>query len=190
MVTTVLAAELGRLRTRESAPTLDVRHRLMFEPITDSVVMPYAALAEGAWLCLVVASRTSGPGRAGHVTLTTDQLATSSGRLILDRDDADGFACLLWPTQVFLRWPGGAFPILARVLVDELRTPGTLHLPGENVADHARLAGRLPNVRPPAVTVMLDRLHQVGLLTTDPAGGRRLTVPDLTHQPQHETGSR
>jgi hypothetical protein len=48
----------------------------------------------------------------------------------------------------------------------------------------------LPNVRPPAVTAMLDRLQQVGLLTPDPAGGRRLTVPDLLDQPQHGTGSR
>jgi hypothetical protein len=184
MVDTVLAAELGRLRTRGSAAALDVRHRLLFEPVTDSVVMPYARLAEEAWLCLVVASRTTEPGRPAHVTLTKEQLVTSSGRLILDPDDTDGFACLLWPTQVFLRWPGGAFPVLARVLAGELRIPGTLHVPGERVADHGRLARRVPSVRPPAVKVMLDRLHRFGLLTSDPAGGCRLTVPDpLQQQP-------
>jgi hypothetical protein len=189
MVKAVLAAELGRLPTRTPTSAADVRHRLLHEPQTDSVLMPYCFLG-GAWLCLVVATRAVGPGRTGHVALTEDRLATCWPRLILDPDDADGVACLLWPTHVFLRWPGGAYPLLARVVVDELRTPGTLHVPGENVADHARLAGRLPNVRPPAVKVMLGRLQQVGLLTPDPAGGRSLTVPDLLGQPQHGTASR
>jgi hypothetical protein len=185
MVKTVVAAELGRLHTRAPAPATNVRHRLLHEPQTDSVVMPYCSLG-GAWLCVVVATRTVGPGRPGHLTLTDDRLATCWPRLILDSDDADGLACLLWPTQVFLRWPGGTFAALARVVVDELRIPGTVHVPGDRVADHGRLAGRLPNLRPPAVKVMLDRLYRVALLTADPGGGCRLTIPDLL-QPQPAT---
>jgi hypothetical protein len=150
--------------------------------------MPYC-FAGGTWLCLVVAARETGPRRPNHLALTDAQISAASERLILDIDDLDGFALLLWPAQAFLHWPGGAVPVLARVLVEELRPPGTVHLPGEAITDHARLAVRLPNVRPPAVKLMLNRLHRFGFLGADPAGGYTLTIPDAPHpQRVHANG--
>jgi hypothetical protein len=178
MTQTVREAELGRLSTPRRAPTDDVRHRLLFVAPLDAVVMPFSRVSGGGWLCLVVAARDSGQNRPRHLVLTEDQLAAASARLVLDVDDHDGLALLLWPARVFLRWPGGAFPILARVLAEEVRVPGTLHLPVQAVADHGRLAARLPNARPPAVARMLDRLHRAGFLDPDPTGGHTLTLPE------------
>jgi hypothetical protein len=177
MIQTVLRADLGRLCVPRRPPGDDIRHRLLFVASHRAVVMPYARAGGRRWLCLVVAARDVGNRRPGHLALAEDEVCAAPGELVVDVNDHDGLALLLWPARVFLRWPGGALIVLARVLVEELRQPGTLHIPGEAVADHGRLATRLPIIRPPGVGRMLDRLHHAGLLNPDPAGGLTLTIP-------------
>jgi hypothetical protein len=78
------------------------------------------------WNCPATGVARSSPptgpvgARPSHIALTNNQIAGASRRLVLHVDDNDGLALLLWPAQVFLRWPGGAMPVLARVLVEEL----------------------------------------------------------------------
>jgi hypothetical protein len=172
---TAVEADLGRLYQPPHTQA-GMRHRLLFVADIEAVAMPYSH-AGGAWHCMVVATRQTGATRPGHLVLTEQELVAATGRLVLDVTDEDGLAQLLWPARVFLRWPGGAFPPLAQLLVEELRVPGTLHIPAETVADLGRLSGRLPNTRPPAVARMLETLRRVGFLTADPAGGQTLTIP-------------
>jgi hypothetical protein len=157
-----------------------VRHRLLHLSDLDAIVLPYCRTADRGWLCQVVAARTPRPGPRppSQVALTDDEIAVASPRLMLATDrDRDGYATLLWPALVFLRWPGGGVPSLARLLVDELRQPGTVHIRREPLDDLIRLALRLPVVRPPAVKIMLARLVSKGFLTPDPAGSYNLTLP-------------
>jgi hypothetical protein len=136
---------LGRLG-REDAATTGSRHLLLFVPGQQMVVMPFARVAAG-WDCVIVGSRA--PRQAHHLTLTDEHVAAASPTIPVDAErDPDGYARLVWMSQAFRCWPGGAMLAFAGHIVDQLRIPCSVQVAAPALADHNRIAARLPNTRP------------------------------------------
>jgi hypothetical protein len=167
------AVPLGQL-SYSTTPAFWPRHHLLHLPDVGLVVAATCRAGDQGWHCVIVASRTPRPG---PVVLSTDQLAAASTSMLADAaHDPDGYA-MLWQARVFQRWPGGPVFALARLIAERLRLPGDLRIPSSALADHGRIAGMLPNTRPPAVARLLDRLGSAGLLVGALAGDARITVP-------------
>jgi hypothetical protein len=102
--------------------------------------MPVCRLATG-WRCTLVATRAA--CASGHVRLTPELLATATATVSVNAErDPDDYARLLWLPRVFATWPGGTILALARLIVDQLRTAGSLDIPAQVLASHARRARR------------------------------------------------
>ena len=165
---------LGRLHGPDAA-TAGPRHRLLYLESSQMVVLPNTR-ASGGWECIVVATRAR--RYAHHLTLTDAEIAAASPTAPADAErDPDGYARLVWTSEAFRRWPGGAMLALSRHIVDELRIPASLSIPSHALADQNGIAARLPTTRPVAVGPLLGRLSNACLLTRASNLVWRLTRP-------------
>ena len=170
--------ELGQMCGPDAA-TSGPRHQLLYLPVLAMVVMPYATTRDG-WECVIAASRVR--RTAHHLALSHEQLAAGSRTIPAQPErDPDGYAHLVWMSQAFRHWPGGAMLALARHIVEDLRHAGSLRIPAAALADYTSIATRLPTTRPVAVGRLLDQLITAALLTRDADGAWRLTLPPVQH---------
>lgn len=161
MLVTDTTVELGRLCT-PNATTVGARHQLLRLRDQPMIVMPYAR-AQGGWECIVVASRT--PRSVHHLTLTDEQVADAATTVPAQPERyPDGYARMVWMSQAFRHWPGGAMLALARYIVDGLRPPGSIYVSAAALADYNAISPRLPTTRPVAVGRLLDQLITAGFL--------------------------
>ena len=171
---------LGRLCGPDTA-TAGPRHRLLYLEPSQMVVLPYSR-ANGGWECIVVASRAR--RGAHHLTLTDAEIAAASPTVPADAErDPDGYARLVWMSEAFRRWPGGAMLAFTRYIVDELRIPASLHVPARALADRNRIAAMLPTTRPVAVGRLLDRLVIAEMCVRSTHHLWRLAVPPARSAP-------
>jgi hypothetical protein len=171
---------LGRLCSADAA-TAGPRHRLLYLESSQMVVLPYCR-ATGGWECIIVATRARRDNH--HLTLTDAQIATALPTVPADAErDPDGYSRLVWLSEAFRRWPGGAMLAFTRHLVDELRIPASMHVPARALADHTRIAAMLPTTRPVAVGRLLDRLITAEMCVRSTHHLWRLAMPPAWSAP-------
>jgi hypothetical protein len=157
--------------------------RMVYLRRFDAVVRVESRHPEG-WLCGVVARRTDTP-HALHLVVPPAELAEAETRLTIDSgQDPDGFATLVWHTNVCLHWRGGAVGALAQLLVHRVRPPGSLGVDLDPTTLDRLVHGA--HLRTPGLRNLISRLVDAQLLAPilpglDGSWGTYiLTLPPLT----------